>query len=220
MKIRTDKPGRFPVRFYFPVMLLAVLGCMQENKKLPIYGERETVEKIVDGRTETDTIYHTIQDFAFVNQYGDTVTNRSLDGKVYVTDFFFTTCPTICPLMKKQMKMVYDAIRDKDDVAILSHTIDPRYDTPEVLRKFAGDLGVEGTQWQFVTGSKEKIYEIGQESYMVTAREDSTAAGGYLHSGAFILVDKHRRVRGTYDGTKEAEAKKLIRDIDLLLKEE
>ncbi len=204
----------------FGVWSFLLLSCTGEQKQLPIYGERETVEKVINGKTVTDTVYHTIGEFTLVNQYGDTVTNKSLEGKVYVADFFFTTCPTICPVMKKQMKKVYEATRADERVAILSHTIDPKHDTPEVLRKFAEDLGITGTKWQFVTGPKKDIYDIGQGSYMVTAKEDSTAEGGYLHSGAFILIDTHRRVRGTYDGTKEADAERLIKDIHQLLKEE
>ena len=194
-------------------------GCDSSARKLPIMGERETTTKEVNGKEVVDTIYHTIPAFAFVNQYGDTVTEHSLDGKIYVTDFFFTSCPTICPVMKKQMIKVYNEIKGNPDVAILSHTIDPAHDTPQVLRKFAEDLGVEGTQWQFVTGPKEKIYEIGQGSYLVTAKEDKTAEGGYIHSGAFILVDKEKRVRGMYDGTTDEGAKKLIEDIKVLLAE-
>jgi protein SCO1/2 len=201
-------------------LLAAVLsGCSSSEERLPILGERETVNKVVDGKTVTDTIYNTIPPFAFINQKGDTVTNKDFDGKIYVADFFFTSCPTICPVMKKEMIKVYQKIKGNSEVKILSHTIDPAHDTPEVLDKFASDLGVEDLQWQFVTGDKDKIYEIGQESYMVTAKSDSTVAGGYIHSGAFILIDKEKRVRGMYDGTTEAGTKKLINDIDILLKE-
>ncbi|GAB2797511.1 SCO family protein [Rhabdobacter roseus] len=194
-------------------------GCGSSDRKLPILGERETTTKEVNGKEVVDTIYHSIPAFAFVNQYGDTVTDHSLDGKIYVTDFFFTSCPTICPVMKKQMIKVYNEIKGNPEVAILSHTIDPAHDTPEVLRKYAEDLGVQDTQWQFVTGPKEKIYEIGQGSYLVTAKEDKTAEGGYIHSGAFILVDKEKRVRGMYDGTTDEGAKKLMEDIKVLLAE-
>ncbi|HEV7349945.1 SCO family protein [Telluribacter sp.] len=196
-----------------------VAGCGTSEKKLPILGERDTVTKTVNGKEVVDTVYHTIPPFAFVNQYGDTVTQKDVEGKIYVTDFFFTSCPTICPVMKKQMIKVYEEIKSNPDVMILSHSIDPVHDTPEVLREYAQDLGVTGRQWQFVTGPKEKIYEIGQGSYMVTANEDSTAQGGYIHSGAFILVDQQKRVRGMYDGTTEEGTQKLIQDIKVLLAE-
>lgn len=205
------------VRLAFLVIVLSACGRVQE--RLPILGEREAVSKVVDGKTVTDTNYNTIPPFSFVNQKGDTITNKDFDGKIYVADFFFTSCPTICPVMKKEMIKVYQKFKGNQEVKILSHTIDPAHDTPEVLNKFATDLGVDDLQWQFVTGDKDKIYEIGQGSYMVTAKSDSTVAGGYIHSGAFILIDKEKRVRGMYDGTTEAGTKKLIKDIDILLEE-
>ena len=200
----------------FAAMLTA---CQSSNKKLPIMGERTWEEKVVDGKTITDTIYHQIPSFTFVNQYSDTITEKNVANKIYVTDFFFTSCPTICQVMKKNMLKVYSAIKGQEDVMILSHTIDPRNDVPEVLKQFAEDMGVTGTQWMFLTGPKEKVFEIGQGSYMVAAQEDSTVQGGILHSGAFVLVDKDRHVRGMYDGTDEAKVKDLIRDIEILRKE-
>lgn len=195
------------------------MACDNTPKRLPILGERDAVSRTVDGKTVVDTVYNTIPDFTFVNQNGDTTTQEAVKGKIYVTDFFFTSCPTICPVMKKQMIKVYDTFKANPEVAILSHSIDPQHDTPEVLHKYATDLGVEGTQWQFLTGPKEKIYEIGQGSYLVTAKEDKEAEGGYIHSGAFILVDKERRVRGMYDGTTEEGTQKLIKDMEVLLAE-
>lgn len=200
-------------------LLALVLACDTTPQRLPIMGERDAVTREVEGKMVTDTVYHTIPDFAFINQQGDTVTQKNVEGKIYVTDFFFTSCPTICPVMKRQMIKVYDKIKDNPDVLILSHSIDPDHDTPDVLNKYAKDLGVQGTQWAFLTGSKEKIYDIGQGSYLVTAKEDDTAEGGYIHSGAFILVDKERRVRGMYDGTTDEGTKKLMNDIDVLLAE-
>ena len=194
-------------------------SCSDSERKLPIYGERDTVTKTVDGKEVVDTIYNTIPAFSFVNQDGDTVSEKMVAGKIYVTDFFFTTCPTICPVMKRQMIKVFNDIKGKPDVMILSHSIDPEHDTPQVLKKYAQDLGIEGKQWQFLTGEKEKIYEIGQQNYLSTAKEDKSAEGGYIHSGAFILVDKERHVRGMYDGTTEEGTQKLIADIKILQEE-
>jgi len=195
------------------------MACNSGEKKLPILGERDWVKKTVDGKEVVDTVYNKIPPFAFVNQYGDTVTEKAVENKIYITDFFFTTCPTICPVMKRQMVKVYQAYKSNPDVMILSHSIDPEHDTPQVLNKFAKDLGVEGTQWQFLTGDKQRIYEIGQKNYMSTAKEDTTVQGGYIHSGAFILVDKDKHVRGMYDGTTEEGTKKLLNDIERLLAE-
>ncbi|WP_435355545.1 SCO family protein [Emticicia sp. SJ17W-69] len=190
---------------------LALFSCDNTSRKLPILGERE----FVNG----DSVYHTIPDFTFTNQNGVEVSNKTFEGKIYVSDFFFTTCPTICPVMKKQMLRVYEKYKENPQVGILSHTIDPRHDSVQVLKEYAARLGVKKPMWQFVTGEKDKIYEIGEKSYYVTAGEDSTAAGGIIHSGAFILVDKKRRVRGLYDGTKEEDVTKLIKDMEVLLNE-
>ena len=200
-------------------LVFTLSGCGSVNEKLPILGQREAVTKVVDGKTVVDSTYQTIPDFAFVSQYGDTVTANTLANKIYVADFFFTSCPTICPKMKVQLKRVYERFKDNPNVMMLSHTIDPAHDTVPVLKEFAQNLGVTGRQWLFVTGDREKIYDIGQNSYMVTAQADSTAPGGVVHSGAFILVDKAKHVRGIYDGTTEVGVNRLMADINRLLAE-
>ena len=201
------------------LIIFSLTSCNSGEQKLPILGERDWIKKTVDGKEVVDTIYNTIPPFSFVNQNSDTVTEKIIDGKIYITDFFFTTCPTICPVMKRQMLKVYEKFKGNKDVMILSHTIDPEHDTPQVLNTFAKDLGVTGNQWQFLTGPKEKIYEIGLKSYMVVAKEDKSAEGGFLHSGAFVLVDKDKHVRGIYDGTTEEGTKRIIADIQTLLDE-
>lgn len=201
------------------LLIITALACNSGSEKLPILGDRQAIRKTVDGKEVVDSVYHSIPDFRFVSQYGDTVTAKTLDGKVYVADFFFTTCPTICPKMKMQMKRVYDRFKGNQEVMILSHTIDPAHDSVAVLHEFAESLGVKDHQWLFVTGSREKIYEIGQNSYMVTAAEDKSAPGGVVHSGAFILVDKAKHIRGVYDGTTEDGVDKLMTDMDKLLAE-
>jgi protein SCO1 len=205
---------------FWVFLLLFVAGCdLFSEKKLPIMGWRDVKQVSRDGKVGYDTIYHTIPDFAFVNQDGALVTNKTFHDKIYVADFFFTSCPTICPIMKTQMLRVYEKFKDNDDILLLSHSIDPVYDSVPVLKVFSDRLGVDSRKWHFVTGDKDEIYEIGEKSYMVTAQEDADEPGGYLHSGAFILVDKDRRIRGFYDGTKELEVDRLIRDIPTLLKE-
>ncbi|WP_338876814.1 SCO family protein [Spirosoma sp. SC4-14] len=200
---------------------LTILGwsCTSSGDKLPILGQRKAVLKTVDGKLVTDSVYHTIPDFNFLSQYGDTVTAKTFANKIYVADFFFTSCPTICPKMKVQLKRVYEKYKNNPDVALLSHSIDPEHDTVPVLKEFADNLGITGRQWLFVTGDREKIYDIGQNSYMVTAQQDSSAVGGVVHSGAFILIDKDKHIRGLYDGTTEAGVGKLMNDMDRLLAE-
>lgn len=200
-------------------VIITTIASSCETKKLPYLGEPDVVKKVIDGKEKEEAIYPTIPDFSFTNQDKQTVTQADFKNKVYVADFFFVTCPTICPIMKKNMLTVYKEFKDNPDVKILSHTIDPEHDNPDVLKQYAADLGVTGTMWQFVTGDREKIYDIGQKHYMVSAMEDSSQAGGYIHSGAFVLIDKDRHIRGMYDGTTEAGTAKLKEDLKILLKE-
>ena len=179
--------------------------------QLPIYGN-----KIFE---ENDTIYHTVADFQLIDQDSSVVTNSTFANQVYVSDFFFTSCPTICPKMKQQMLRVYEKFEDNDQVGILSHTIDPKHDTVAVLKDFADKLGIRSDKWKFVTGDQDYIYDLGETSYMVMADEDPDADGGFIHSGAFLLVDKERRIRGVYDGTVEEQVEILLKDIEKLLKE-
>lgn len=179
--------------------------------ELPILGER-----YVDDNQ--DTVYHQIADFAFINQMGDTISKEDVSGKVYVADFFFTTCPTICPIMKKEMLRVYEIFQGNPEFMILSHSIDPTHDTQEVLKDYAEKLGIEDAKtWNFLTGDQEKIFEIGQTSYLTTAMADQAEPGGFLHSGAFLLVDQKGHIRGVYDGTKSDQVDRLLNDIPKLL---
>lgn len=202
--------------------LLLMAACDGKNpsqEKLPVLGQHEYVQKTVGNQTVTDTVFHKVADFSFVDQDSAVVTNDTFKDKIYVTDFFFTSCPTICPVMKKEMLRVYDEFKDNDKVLFLSHTIDPAYDTVALLHDYAERLGVSSDKWHFVTGDKEAIYDMALKNYMVTAMEDNSSPGGFIHSGAFILVDEDRRIRGMYDGTVKEEVDVLINDIHRLLKE-
>lgn len=190
---------------------LLLLSCSTKEDKLPIFGQREVVG--------TDTVYHSIAPFSFVDQDSSIITNDTFHDKIYVADFFFTTCRTICPIMKTQMLRIYEATREMPDVLILSHTIDPDYDTVALLHDFADRLGVESRRWHFVTGVKDSIYKIAQTSYFATAIEDKTEPDGFIHSGAFLLIDKKQRIRGKYDGTKEEDVNRLIVDVKRLRRE-
>jgi protein SCO1/2 len=187
---------------------LLLVACRTKKHELPIFGERQ-----VNG---TDTVYHKIAPFKFLDQDSALVTNETYKGKIYVADFFFTSCRTICPIMKTQMVRLYELTKDMDDVMLLSHTIDPEYDTVALLRDFAKRLGVESKRWHFVTGAKDSIYKIAQTSYFATALEDKTEPDGFIHSGAFLLIDKKGRIRGKYDGTKEEDVNRLVGDIKIL----
>jgi protein SCO1 len=218
LALRFTRRGMFPRQSIWPALGLLFTACSlltscEEKKQLPlpIFGER-TVEG-------GDTVYHKISNFRFVNQDSAIVTQETFKGKIYVADFFFTSCRTICPIMKTQMHRVYDSMKNDPDVLILSHTIDPKYDTVGLLRDFADKLGVESSKWHFVTGDQDSIYNIAQKSYFATAMEDKSEPDGFIHSGAFLLIDKDRRIRGKYDGTIEEDVNRLMADIARLKKE-
>ncbi|MFA9213025.1 MAG: SCO family protein [Candidatus Methylacidiphilales bacterium] len=197
--------------------LIFAVSC--GKKQLPIMGERAVDVKIVDGKEVVDTIYQTVPNFSFLNQDSTIITQEVVKNKIYVADFFFVTCPTICPRMKKNMLTIYNTFKGNQNVVFLSHTIDPDHDSVSVLCDFANRLGADSKQWHFLTGNRDSIYELATHGYYATALPDSTEPGGYVHSGGLILIDKYRRVRGIYDGTNEKDATILISDIDLLLNE-
>ncbi len=204
-----------PIALNVLVVLSLIIASCQEKKSLPFLGPKDT--HLIDGKV--DTIYHQIPPFRFLNQDSTWVSEKDLSGKIYVADFFFTSCPTICPKMKTQLLRIYERYASNDQIRILSHSIDPTFDTPIVLKQYAERLQVKAPRWNMLTGDKAAIYKLGEKSYMVTAQEDKNEAGGFVHSGAFILVDKNRHVRGIYDGTQETEVNHLIEDIEILLQE-
>ena len=192
----------------FAVMVVFFVQCTVNDKPLPIFGER-----FFDGH---DTIYHAVSSFSLLDQDSTEITRATVEGKVYVADFFFTSCRTICPKMKVQMKRVYDAIEEMEDVVILSHSIDPEYDNVSRLKKFSSRIGVRTDKWHFLTGNKDSILRLAQTGYFASAMEDKNEPDGYIHSGAFLLVDRKGRLRGKYDGTVPEETDRLIGDIKKL----
>lgn len=178
---------------------------------LPVYGPKTA-------KTEGDTTYHTIQDFSFTNQYGEKISQRNTDGKIYVADFFFATCQNICPAMSTQLIRVQEAIKNDPDILILSHTVNPAHDTVEVLLDYAGRYKALKDKWYFLTGNKKDINNLAEKSYLLTAQDDGTAEG-FVHSEKFMLIDKQRRIRGFYDGTDSLQVDLLIKDIATLKKE-
>lgn len=192
--------------------LLALAGCRSGDTctTLPILGERD----ILDG----DTVYHRIPAFRFINQDSVWVTPATFDGKAYVVDFFFISCPTICPKVKKQMLRVYHHFEGEDRVMLLSHSIDVRHDSVPRLKAYSEGLGVDGKRWHFVTGEESEIYDIADD-YFSVAVKDAEAPGGFDHSGRLILVDARGRVRSFCDGTDERSVDQFMRDIECLLRE-
>ena len=196
----------------------SLISCNQEIKKLPIYGRNEITKKVLNGEIVIDTINHSIKNFSFYNQDSTKVTRDTFDNAIYVADFFFTTCPTICPIMQNNLLLVYNEFSENKNVKYLSHTINPEYDNTKILKKYAERLGVSSDRWHFVTGEIEDIYKIAKDSYMISALEDENEPGGFLHSGTFLLIDTNKNIRGIYDGTREVEMSRLMSDIKILLK--
>lgn len=204
-----------------PGLILIFLSKADHSfKTLPYYGPKEPVYSA--GGESVDTIYHKVPDFVFTNQFNEEVSWSDFEGKILVADFFFTTCPTICPIMTKQMTRLQWMLEDPayDDVHFLSHTVNPETDTPEVLRAYGEEQGADFDKWTFVTGEKSEIYEQGFSGYLLSAQEDEAAPGGFLHSSMFVLVDRNRQIRGFYDGTSSKEVDDLVTDIKMLKKEE
>ena len=201
------------------IVILLWSACKSgiDKKTLPIYGTRQPVTKMVNGKSVTDTLYQTVSKFKTVNQYGDSVSNKSLDGHIYVADFFFTTCPSICPIMHRNMLSVYNALKGAGDIKIISYTIDPKHDSVPVLKKYADKLGVSGNTWWFLQGKKDDIYKL-SESYLVRKPEED-AKQQFIHDGSFLLVDKQKRIRGAYDGTDPKQVRQMIEDINTLKQE-
>lgn len=196
--------------------ITGLMSCHLQPARLPILGDPDYRSNPVTGKT--DTIYPVIANFRLTDQDSNLVTNNTFADKIYIADFIFLSCPTICPKMTKEMLKVYHAFDDNAYVNFVSHTIDPEYDTIPRLRAYSSSLGVRTERWHFVTAPADTIYKLA-ESYYATVYPDSTIPGGFTHSCGFLLIDKYRHIRGVYDGTDSTETRRLIRDIHVLLKE-
>ncbi|GGF23126.1 SCO family protein [Hymenobacter cavernae] len=184
--------------------------------KLPYLGDRAMQPAPMAG--PADTIF-TVPTFTLTDQEGKTITNDTFKGKIYITDFFFATCPSICPKMQSELLRVYEKFQGDPRVLFLSHTIDPAHDSIPVLRDYAERLGVkDASRWHFATAQHDTIFGLAR-AYMTGAQKDATVKGGFAHSGTFALVDTQRHIRGLYDGMEPSQVEKLMQDIPLLLKE-
>lgn len=179
---------------------------------LPYYGQKNSMK---DG----DTSYHTVKPFMFTNQFNEKVTEETVKGKIYVTDFFFTTCQSICPIMSSELERVYKQFANREEIMILSHTVSPEEDSVNVLMDYAKLHGVKDKKWLFLTGEKKHLYDMARTSYLLNAEEGNGDENDFIHTQNFALVDKERHLRGFYDGTDSIEVSRLITDINLLLEE-
>ncbi|KAF2515490.1 SCO family protein [Flavobacterium zhairuonense] len=210
----------FIVLIIFSVVTISLFySALKPQKTLPIYNPSDVNPELVDSTIQYKSKYHTIADFSFVNQNGDTITQKNYEGKIYVADFFFTTCGSICPKMTTNLEDVQKAVLNNPKVMLLSHTVFPEVDSIPVLKAYAIKHHVVDSKWNLVTGDKKEIYTMARKSYLAVKLGRPDQLYDMVHTENFVLVDQKRRVRGFYDGTNKEEIKRLLEDIDFLSKE-
>jgi len=200
------------------VIIVLFYNALQPKKVLPVYQPADFNPELVAPEVAHVKKYHTIADFALVNQNGDTITQEDYRDKIYVADFFFTTCPTICPVMTENMGYLQEQIMDDPEVLLLSHSVTPVIDSVPRLKEYALEKGVVDAKWNLVTGDKKQIYELARKSYLAVKTDGDGGPFDMIHTENFILVDKQRRIRGTYDGTKKEDMDRLLEDLEILQK--
>lgn len=198
------------------VIVYLFYNALQPPKILPIYQPSMVNFELVDSTLQHVKKYHTIADFELTNQNGEQVTQNDYEDKIYIADFFFTTCPTICPIMTKNMATIQSKIKSDDEVLLLSHSVTPEIDSVAQLKKYALKEGVLDHKWNLVTGDKKQIYELARKSYLAVKTDGDGGPFDMIHTENFILVDKERRIRGFYDGTNPEEIEKLMSDLEVL----
>ncbi len=186
---------------------------------LKIYQPADVATELVDTTLQYVKKYHTIADFSLTNQNGKTITQRDYSGKIYVADFFFTTCQTICPIMTDNMVKIQEKLKNDDAVMLLSHSVTPKIDSVAQLKKYALEKGVNDAKWNLLTGDKKEIYDLARKSYLV-AKDLPFQEYDLVHTENFVLVDKKKRIRGFYDGTDSESMEKLLADIAILKAED
>ena len=206
--------------FFFTVIFLPVIYFMViPKKKLPVYNPADVNPLLVDDAVRHISKDHKIANFSLTNQNGLTITQNNFENKIYVADFFFTRCQTICPVMTTNMVELQEYFKNDDEVKFLSHSVTPIIDSVPVLKAYADKKGVIDGKWDITTGSKKHIYELARKSYFAVLDEGDGGDQDFIHTEQFILIDKKRQIRGFYDGTDKNEMQRIIDDIELLKKE-
>jgi protein SCO1 len=209
----------FKICFNF-VLILTVsffFSCNHEEKKqLPVYNPVDFKEKLVDKSVRNISKNHTVANFSLINQNGINITNKDYENKIYVVDFFFTSCPTICPIMTSNMAKIQDEFINNDDIMLLSMSVTPEVDNVKVLKQYAIEKGVNDSKWNITTGPKKHIYELARKSYFAVVEQGDGGLQDFIHTPNFILIDTKKQIRGIYDGTDENEILRLVEDIKIL----
>ena len=206
----------------FCLTLIGFIGWNNYNPnqfKLPILNPEDIDPNLIDTILVSEKQDHRIPDFIFQNQQGNTITQDDFNNKIYIANFFFTSCPSICPSLMKYTKLIHDKFIDDDELILISHTVHPEHDSVDVLKAYAELYGISESKWHLVTGDKHKIYEISREGYFAINYNPSRGKDAFIHTENVILIDKEKRIRGIYNGTKLHEMKRLIEDIYTLKRE-
>ncbi len=198
------------------VIIVLFYNALQPKKTLPVYQPADFNPELVAPELSHVKKYHTISDFTLINQNGDTITEQDYKDKIYIADFFFTTCLTICPIMTGNMEYLQEQILDDPEVLLLSHSVTPEIDSVPRLKEYALEKGVVDSKWNLVTGDKKQIYELARKSYLAVKTDGDGGPFDMIHTENFILVDQKKRIRGTYDGTKKEEMDRLLEDLRIL----
>lgn len=201
------------------IIVSLIYNTLSVYQPLPIYQPASVSAELVDSTLQYKKKYHKIADFALLNQNGKTITQADYKNKIYVADFFFTTCQTICPIMTDHMVKIQKEILNDDDVMLLSHSVTPEIDTVAQLKRYAIKKGVNDTKWNLVTGDKKEIYDLARKSYLAVKDAEFGGPFDMVHTENFMLIDKKRQIRGFYDGTKEDDIDRLLSDISILKQE-
>ena len=200
------------------IIITAITQIMKPQRHLKVFQPAQVSADLVDTTLHYVKKYHTIADFSLTNQNGETVTQADYDNKIYVADFFFTTCQTICPIMTDHMLKIQKALAHDDSILLLSHTVTPEIDSVAQLKKYAIEKGVDDKKWNLVTGERREIYDLARKSYLV-AKDNPYEEFDLIHTENFVLVDKKKRIRGFYDGTDPEAIEELLEDIEILKQE-
>jgi protein SCO1/2 len=208
------------VMFILSIIIVSVIyNLYKPEPRLKVYQPNEFTKELVDSTLQRVRKFHKISDFKLINQYGDTITQAHFKDKIYITDFFFTTCQTICPIMTEHMEIIQKEFKNNDDVMLLSHSVTPEIDDVERMRKYAEEHYAIKGKWHLVTGDKKEIYRLARKSYFTTKSEGDGGPYDMVHTENFVLIDKEKRIRGVYDGTNPEEIEQAIEDIKILLRE-
>ena len=202
------------------IIISLIYRTLNVYQPLPVYQPAMVSTDLVDSTLQYKKKYHKVADFSLANQNGDTITQEDYDGKIYVADFFFTTCQTICPIMTDHMVTIQNEIQDDDEVMLLSHSVTPEIDSVAQLKRYAIEKGVIDSKWNLVTGEKKQIYDLARKSYLAVKDIGDGGPFDMIHTENFMLIDKKRQIRGFYDGTDAEDMEKLLDDIAHLKKEE